>query len=98
MEADAASLRTETLSMSSGLIAEMSPSTPSMRMSGFELPIVPIPLTLIVVFDSPGCPLGLTMVTPGRRPCKPELTLEIGLADISSLSTIETDPVRFTFF
>ena len=69
-----------------------------MRISGFAFPMVPTPLTLMVVPDSPGWPVGFVTVTPGSSPCSPELTLEIGRVEISSLSIIDTEPVRFTFF
>ena len=68
MEAEAASLRTDTLSISSGLMADKSPSTPSIRIKGFAFPIVPIPRTRMVVFEFPGSPVAFTTVTPGSIP------------------------------
>ena len=68
MEAEAASLRTEMFSMSSGLTEDMSPGTPSMMTSGVESPIVVIPLTFMSPLSLLGSLLVLVTVTPAIAP------------------------------
>ena len=74
------------------------PATPSIKIKGAVLLlIVPVP-RMLILGTAPGCPEEATILTPGSNPCKPVVTLVIGLFSIASALTIDTAPVTFTFF
>ena len=80
----------------------MSPSTPSIKTNGEALepdPKVPVPRMLKFMVDSSDPPLLLTdMFKPGIWPCRACDTLDTGREANTSESTIETAPVKLTFF
>ena len=67
MDADAASLRTDMLSMLLGSTSPKEETTPSIRISGSLFPSVPNPRMRICASD-PGTPLNWETVTPGSAP------------------------------
>ena len=76
----------------------MSPSTPSIRISGVVLLLMdPRPRMLNWMSCSPGWELRWITVRPGVVPASASVTRAIGRASSCSASTLATAPVRFTF-
>ena len=98
MAADAASFRTEIVSISLGSTKLRFELIPSTSMSGFESPIVPIPRILMVPASCPGSPDLCVTVTPAAIPCKAIDVWVTGFFASSSPSIDATEPVRLIFF
>ena len=97
MAADAASLSTDTLAMSSGFRELISPSTLSIRMSGEPPLMLRVPL-MLKFFGCPGAEAPDT-VSPGTAPWSAAPMPVTGRSPSTwSILIWVTAPVRFTFF
>ncbi len=99
MADDAASFRTEMLSMSSGLMSLMAtPVMPSTTTSGAALFNVPWPRTNRLCASYPGVlPPELVTVRPAASPARALVALVIGRSARVEELMDDTDPVRSTF-
>ena len=59
--------------------------------------MVVIPRNLVSVLPPPGLPSVVTFI-PATRPCKPDITLPVGMSATSFIFTTATEPVRLAFF
>ena len=98
MAAEAASLSTETDSMSLGLSIAGSPSTPSI--STRADPPAPIDVLPRMLYDAErlGLPSASEILRLGTAPCNICVTLATGRFSRSSEETWSTAPVRLAFF
>ena len=92
MAAEAASFRTEMLSMSAGLRKSMPPvGMPSTTHRGSALLSEPVPRIRIDWVD-PGCPEFWVTWTPAARPCRACSVLSTGTEVASLTSMVPTAP------
>ncbi len=85
MAHEAASLSTDTDSMSSGLTLAIELSKPSTMTSGAELLSVPMPRMRISIPSCPGCPEVCETISPAFMPCK-SWAVEVTGRDSASLA------------
>ncbi|MNE17241.1 hypothetical protein D3C80_1102150 [compost metagenome] len=97
--ADDASFNTDMLSTSLGLTSFSAPGTPSMTTRGEASFIVPLPRINRSNPSAPGLPEVCAILSPEALPTKAEAKFIFGRLTVDSSNlTLETDPVRFSFF
>ena len=99
IEADAASFKTEILSISAGFTTSIfGEITPSIKIRGEVLFNVPSPRMVICAPSAPAIPDDCAICTPAILPAKLCEALVIGRLSSCFTSRLATAPVRFTFF